>query len=465
MKKAAFSINYLIADFLAAFLAWIAFYIFRKYLLNEIQVGVSFSLLYSALPIATFWTLLFALWGTYVDVIRKSRVKELFSLFTACLTGVVVIFFALLLDDEGVSTYTQYYKTVSTYFLLHFTVVALEKMVVMTYTKRLIRRRSIWFNTLLIGSEKNALEIYQEVDTNHDLLGLRFMGYVHVFRKESPVEHFLPCLGDYRDLEEILKKHKIEQVIIAVEPSEHKRMEEILTLLEGAGVYISIIPDLYQILLGSVRVQHIFGTPLIEIRQNLMPVWQRVAKRLFDFLIALLVLVLGAPLYLIVALITRVTSPGPSLYSQERIGKDGQPFRIYKFRSMYIDAETNGPALSSDNDPRITPWGRIMRKTRLDETPQFFNVLKGEMSIVGPRPERQYFIDQITARAPHYKHLLKVRPGITSLGQVKYGYAGNVDEMVRRMKYDIIYIENMSLAMDMRILLYTIMIILQGRGK
>ena len=152
-------------------------------------------------------------------------------------------------------------------------------------------------------------------------------------------------------------------------------------------------------------------------------------------------------------------------YRQERIGKNGHPFSIIKFRSMYVDAEKQGPALSSDHDPRITPWGRFMRKVRLDELPQFWNVLKGDMSIVGPRPERQFFIDQIIKIAPHYRHLHRVRPGLTSLGQVKYGYAETVAQMVERLKFDILYIENMSLAMDFRVLLYTLKIIVEGRGK
>jgi lipopolysaccharide/colanic/teichoic acid biosynthesis glycosyltransferase len=166
-----------------------------------------------------------------------------------------------------------------------------------------------------------------------------------------------------------------------------------------------------------------------------------------------------------IAVMVKLSSPGPIFYKQERIGINGKPFFIYKFRSMFIDAEKTGPKLSSDFDPRITSWGRFMRKVRLDELPQFWNVIIGDMSLVGPRPDRQFFIDQIVKIAPHYKHLHRVRPGITSLGQVKYGYASNVDEMVRRLKFDILYIENMSLAMDFRVMLYTIKIIMEGRGK
>ncbi|MCR6641265.1 MAG: sugar transferase [Sporocytophaga sp.] len=184
-----------------------------------------------------------------------------------------------------------------------------------------------------------------------------------------------------------------------------------------------------------------------------------------DIVASIMVLTLGFPFLLFVSLMTKYTSKGPIFYMQERIGKDGKPFKIIKFRSMYVNSEMMGPALSSSDDVRITPWGKFMRKTRIDEFPQFFNVLIGEMSLVGPRPERHYFISQIVKHAPHYIHLHRVRPGITSLGQVKFGYAENVDQMVKRLKYDILYIENMSLAMDFRIILYTVLIMIQGRGK
>jgi exopolysaccharide biosynthesis polyprenyl glycosylphosphotransferase len=196
-----------------------------------------------------------------------------------------------------------------------------------------------------------------------------------------------------------------------------------------------------------------------------MPPWQQTLKRMLDISVSLTFLTLFSPVYLIIGALVKFTSRGPVLYSHERIGLHGKPFMIHKFRSMVTDAEKNGPALSSQNDPRITPFGKFLRKSRLDELPQFYNVLIGEMSLVGPRPERQFFIEKLLKVAPHYKHLHKVRPGITSWGQVKYGYAENIDQMVERLKYDIIYLENMSIAVDLKIIIYTILIVFQGRGK
>ncbi|PLX06822.1 MAG: hypothetical protein C0596_14055 [Marinilabiliales bacterium] len=262
----------------------------------------------------------------------------------------------------------------------------------------------------------------------------------------------------------MIATHKIEEIVIAVESREHCKIKNIINKLQGTKVLIKVIPDMYDILIGKVRMSSIFGMALIEINHNIMPVWQQHAKRFLDIFLSLVAIAILLPVYLLLSIGVKLSSPGPILYSHYRIGKSKKPFKIFKFRSMVVDAEKNGPALSSKNDSRITRFGRFMRKTRLDEIPQFFNVLKGDMSIVGPRPERQFFIDKIVEKAPHYVHLLSVRPGITSWGQVKYGYAENVDQMIERLKYDIIYIENRSLYIDFKIMIYTIKIIFQGKG-
>jgi exopolysaccharide biosynthesis polyprenyl glycosylphosphotransferase len=254
-------------------------------------------------------------------------------------------------------------------------------------------------------------------------------------------------------------------VIIAVESGDHKDLENILSLLEDTEVNVNIIPDMYDILSGSVKMNSIYGVPLIRVNHEIMPAWQFSVKRMIDVAVSFFALVILSPFLLFVMFAIKLSSKGGIFYSQERIGKYGIPFRIYKFRTMICDAEKNGPQLSSAQDDRVTKIGRFLRKTRMDEIPQFINVLKGDMSLVGPRPERAYFIELITQRAPHYSHLHRVRPGITSWGQVKFGYAENVDQMIQRLKYDILYIENMSLAMDIKILFYTIAIVLKGSGK
>ena len=235
--------------------------------------------------------------------------------------------------------------------------------------------------------------------------------------------------------------------------------------MKSTPVEIRAVPDILDIISGNVRMSSIFGVPLIELSHDTMPAWQANIKRIMDVAVSIIAICLLSPIYLVIAVCVKLSSKGPVFYLQERMGRYGKPFNIIKFRTMIIDAEKYGPALSSDGDPRITRLGRFMRKVRLDELPQFINVLKGDMSLVGPRPERSFYIEQIVQKAPHYYTVFKVRPGITSWGQVKYGYAENVDEMVDRLKYDIIYLENMSLYLDIKILIYTIKTVLEGSGK
>ncbi|ALW87370.1 polyprenyl glycosylphosphotransferase [Hymenobacter sedentarius] len=447
------------------------FYLVRKYLLNELTgyrftEGVLFDLTGSAMFIAVFWTVLYSLVGEYRDIYRKSRLAEILRLAQVSALGAVVIFFTLLLDDQGVVNYRAYYKTFTAYYLLHFFITGFLRTWAVTSVQRQIRNGRIFFPTLLVGSNVLALHTFHELARTSRHLGLRIVGFAPVGDTIDPrLAAELPTRGSYRRLRALVRALKIEQVVIAIEPSEHRQIEDILALLEGTPARVSILPDLYQMLLGSVKVHHLFGTPLIEIKQDLLPVWQQVLKRTIDILGSALFMLLACWVYAFTALMVKLSSPGPVFYRQDRIGINGHPFRIIKFRSMFVDAEKLGPSLSSDNDPRITKWGRFMRKVRLDELPQFWNVLKGDMSIVGPRPERQFFIDQIVKIAPHYRHLHRVRPGLTSLGQVKYGYAETVEQMVERLKFDILYIENMSLAMDFRVVLYTLKIILEGRGK
>lgn len=468
MNKRLQLAKYLIADIISALAAWAAFHIYwnnnmsdgtirSPEYLNQLFIAGSFT-------VPFFWLLVFYLGGYYHDVIRKSRLLEFWQTFGNILIGSVILY-----TFTGIGTslieVNSAHSPLFILFTFQFTATYIPRLIITTITTHKVHSGKIGFNTILIGSNSRALEIWKEVTGQKRSNGNFFIGFVSVNSgPRNVMEKYLPYLGKIEDIHNIIRENNVEEVIIAIEYTEHDMINLIINKLINVDVEIKAIPSLYDILTGRVRMSSILGTPLISVSHNLMPAWQQNIKAFLDRFLAAFALLITLPLSILLAIGIKLSSKGPVFYSHERIGHFGKPFYIFKFRSMYIDAEKNGPELSFKSDKRVTPFGRFMRRTRLDEIPNFINVLRGEMSLVGPRPERKHYIEQIIQTAPHYLHLLKVKPGITSWGQVKYGYAENVEQMIQRLKYDLLYLDNMSLFVDFRILIYTFLTIIKRQG-
>jgi exopolysaccharide biosynthesis polyprenyl glycosylphosphotransferase len=460
---------YIFSDFVAAAVGWFLFFNFRKHIVEaakhgyDIPVNNDIKLTIGLLILPIFWIGIYIFSGYYKNIFRRSRLREIQYTITATFFGVLILFFALILDDS-VKTYRDYYFSAGFLFIVHFIPTLLGRLIISTRTINKIQKRIWGYKTLLVGNGENANKLYNELENAKKSEGFKFIGYLSGSDANLSVNG-LKLLGNWSDLSAVVRENEVEDVILCMDDKDHDKVPQMVDMVQNEQVHLKIMPDSYGMVMGMVKMNNILGAMLVEADFEVMPQWQKSAKRIFDVLLSTIALMLSFPIFLLLAILIKTDNPGPVFYKQIRVGYLGKPFNIFKFRSMRTDAETQGPQLSRENDNRITKMGKFLRKTRLDELPQFFNVLIGDMSIVGPRPERQFFIDQIVKKAPYYQRLHRIKPGITSWGQVKFGYAENVDQMVERMKYDILYLENMSLGLDLKIMIYTALIMVQGRGK
>lgn len=443
--------KYIAVDFVSAVLVWIFFLIFRWMVYDGRLFGMDTVLIpaftfYYPLLIYPFGCLvLYYLSGYYLRPFGKRLPQEFFNTLFCAVVVSVIGFFCIIIDDH-VANYTHYYGSLAVLFGFQFTLTYLLRLWVTLNTRRRFEKGNYSFNTLLIGRADRAAELQKELPTQHIVLTKEF--------------------SEITDFEALQKEYKIDSVIVATDKTGSEAdLYNIINTLYPYRVQISFVPRVYDLLMGSVKIKALEDGPLITITDEPMSDSQMCIKRAFDAVVSAIALLLLSPLFAVLAVLIKRNSEGPVLYHQERIGLYGRPFQIYKFRTMYVNAEQKAPQLASADDPRITKVGHVLRKYRLDELPQLWNILKGDMSVVGPRPEREYYINQIRQLAPYYCLIYKLRPGLTSWGPIKVGYTDTLEKMVKRLNYDIAYMQDMSLVLDIKILFYTVKVIVDGKGQ
>jgi exopolysaccharide biosynthesis polyprenyl glycosylphosphotransferase len=472
MKKFAqrITLSYIIADLAGSSIAWGLFYLFRKYFIEtqlygeyfRIELGNKFYL--GILLIPLFFLSVFAMAGFYSDPLRRSRLLEFGKSLAITLAAVIVLFFALILDD-AVGHYSTYYRSFTVLFLLQLLFTWVPRFIITSHVSGKIHRREAGFKTLIIGSNGKARKLINEIKNEKMPAGNLLTGYISAdISAGEPLDGDVRWLGTVEDIIGVIERFDIDEVILAMEENEYHLVESIVNTICYRDVLVRAVPSMRQIISGHVDAGPIYATPLLRVSYREMPKWQYMIKQLLDYTLSALALVLFSPLMAVLVLLIRLSGKGPVIFMQERIGKYGKPFMIYKFRSMEDYAESDGPRLAVRGDARITPLGRFMRKHRFDEIPNFINVLRGEMSLVGPRPERLHYIEQIKQKAPWYNRVLSVKPGITCWGQVKLGYASDIETMLERLDYDLLYLDNVSLFLDLKIIYYTLGIIIKGNG-
>lgn len=414
------------------------------------------------------WLLWFAFFGLYRHWYAQSRLDEVLTLFRTTAVGTIALFFLILADDETRASTASAREMIVAYWALLFLFVSLGRLAIRAVQKKLLVAGLGARNTLIVGWSEKAFEL-SEMVRRYPALGYKLVGFVQPKRtggrRRRKGLQSVPVLGSLDQFPKLLTMHHIKEVLIGLDSTEHDQLLEIIRMCNGREVGIKMVPDLYDIVSGQARISSIYGVPLVEVTPQIMKPWEEMAKRVMDVVVSAVILVAGLPVWLLVAFAIKLDSPGPVFYRQERVGRNGRQFMMFKFRSMKKDAEKlSGPKWAEKNDPRVTRVGRIIRRVHIDEVPQFINVLVGDMSLVGPRPERLFFVDKIERQIPLYRRRLKVRPGITGWAQIKYRYDQSIEDVKSKLKYDLFYIENMSWRLDLKILFNTLYVMLRGKG-
>jgi len=449
-----------IADAAAVTLAlWLSFLIrYRSGMFeNPLQVEMDGAI---AGVLIAFWGLLLAVRGAYRTPIALSRFDEAARVFKSVIWGVFIIFI-LTFDAEAPFRLSRLFLI--NYGLMVLIFLTWERISLRTLQRRLRHRgRGLW-RAVIVGTGRVATQLYDQL-VDYPVWGFKIIGSIQLKSADSsPPKDTV--LGAVEELPDIIRHHQIQWVLIAGETDSQEDELRVLDRCSDLRVRFLAVMDYYQMVTGLVHTVEIHGLPLVEIAPQTTPLLLRIIKRGGDIAASIIMLLILAIITPILTVLIKLDSSGPVFYRQRRIGRRGREFVLYKFRSMVQDAEKmTGAVWAKKNDPRVTRIGRLLRAVHIDEIPQFINVLKGDMSLVGPRPERKTFVEQFKKKIPLYERRLRIRPGITGWAQVRHKYDETLDDVREKTRYDLFYIDHLSLSLDLKILLATALKVLRGEG-
>lgn len=461
-------LGYIVMDMVMTEIAFFLFNIFRYYILHTRGVEMelwnyilSDKLVLEQIFVPMGLMLVYAISGFYNEPICKSRLAILTVTFWASVFNAGSIYLLILLNDVGMKRLD--YLIILSLILILFIFLFIGRTIVSHISMSTLRKHGNGYRTIIIGNSHKARATAKLIKSSKARVPSIVIGFISVPGEKEIRDRSKVWQLD--EIDKVCRRERVDQIVISLQTDSDSKIMELLNRLFDLNISIKIAPDTLSFVTTNIKMSDIQGTPFVDLTSPRIDNFQKNIKRISDVTLSLLAMIVLSPVYLALAIAVKLSSPGPIIYKQERLGLRQKKFYIYKFRSMYVDSEKYGPSLSHDADPRITRLGVVMRKYRLDEIPQFWNVVRGDMSLVGPRPEREYYVRQIMKETPYFGLIFQVKPGITSWGMVKFGYASTVAQMVERSRFDLLYINNMSIATDIKILIYTIRTIVTGEGK
>ena len=458
MSKSKERIALIVSDFVTINTAWILYYFIRVES-GWIPNTAPTTFIIPSLAIYSYWAVIFTFAGLYQHWFVRSRFDEFASVLKTISFGCFILFFLIFLDDAISDSRAISRFLILIYWGLMVFSVSSGRILIRSLQMTMLQKGIGLRNSIIVGTGKRGREL-ENLLSKFPQLGYKFTGFISIQNISGKPE----ILGNILTLKQTVTKFKISEVLIALEEYEKDKLFDIIRYCQETDVNLKIMPDTYEIVSGLAKTNQLYGVPFIEVMPEIMPYGSKLFKRVLDIFISGMLLMLLSPVLFLIVILIKLTTKGPIFYKQVRVGRNSKQFNMYKFRSMVMDAEEYGPEWAGENDPRITGIGKLIRKIYLDEIPQLINVLKNEMSIVGPRPERPFFVEKLSREIPYYYKRLSVKPGITGWAQIKHKYDSSLDDVKEKLKFDFYYIENMSLKLDFKIMVNTFLVIIFMKG-